>query len=46
MILRESWLKPTIPKSYRVLLDKIVEDREKHTARIVIRDHGIRKSRL
>ncbi len=39
-------IKPTIPKSYKLLLDKIVEERQKHTARIVVKDYGIRRSRL
>ena len=39
-------IKPTIPKNYKLLLDKILEDKQKHTARIVIKDYGIRKSRL
>ncbi|BAA80267.1 hypothetical protein APE_1276 [Aeropyrum pernix K1] len=39
-------VKPTIPKNYKVLLDKILEERQKHTARIVIKDYGVRKNRL
>ncbi len=39
-------VKPTIPKNYRVLLDKIVEEKRKHTARVMIKDYGVRKSRL
>ena len=39
-------LKPTIPKNYRILLDKILEERQKHTGRVVIKDHGIRKNGL
>jgi hypothetical protein len=39
-------VKPTIPKNYRLLLGKILEDRQKHTARVVIKDYGVRKDRL
>ena len=39
-------IKPTIPKNYRPLLDKILEDKQKHTARVVIKDYGIRKNKL
>lgn len=39
-------IKPTIPKNYRLLLDKIIEEKQKHTARAVIRGYGIRRSRL
>jgi len=39
-------IRPTIPKNYKLLLDKILEDKQKHTARIVIKDYGVRRSRL
>jgi hypothetical protein len=39
-------VKPTIPKSYRILLDKILEEEQKHTARVVIKDYGVRKNML
>jgi len=39
-------LKPTIPKNYKLLLDKIIEEKQKHTAKVVIKDYGIRKDRL
>ena len=39
-------LKPTIPKNYKCLLDKILEEKQKHTARVVIKDYGVRKDRL
>jgi len=39
-------IKPTIPKNYVLLLDKILEERQKHTAKVVIKDYGVRKSRL
>ncbi|RLF25199.1 MAG: hypothetical protein DRN15_00655 [Thermoprotei archaeon] len=39
-------IKPTIPKNYKLLLEKIIEDKQKHTARIVVKDHGVRKDKL
>ncbi len=39
-------VKPTIPKSHMLLLDKILEEKQKHTARVVIKDYGIRKNKL
>lgn len=39
-------IKPTIPKNYKLLLDKILEEKEKHTARVVIKDYGVRKSKI
>ncbi|NOZ31454.1 MAG: hypothetical protein GXO68_05880, partial [Crenarchaeota archaeon] len=39
-------VKPTVPKNYRLLLDKILEDKQKHTARVVINDYGVRKTNL
>jgi len=39
-------IKPTVPKNYKLLLNKILEEKQKHTARIVIKDHGIRKNKL
>jgi len=39
-------VKPTVPKNYKLLLDKIVEEKQKHTAKVVIRDYGVRESKL
>jgi len=39
-------IKPTTSKNYVLLLDKILEERQKHTAKVVIKDYGVRKSRL
>jgi len=39
-------IKPSIPKNYRVLLNKILEEKQKHTARIVVKDYGIREGRI
>jgi hypothetical protein len=39
-------IKPTIPKSYRLLLEKVLEERQKYTGRVVIKSYGIRKDGL
>ncbi len=39
-------VKPTISKNYKLLLDKILENKQKHTARIVIKDYGVRENKL
>jgi hypothetical protein len=39
-------IKPTVPKSYRLLLEKILEERQKYTGRVVIKSYGIRKDSL
>ncbi len=39
-------VKPTIPKNYKLLLNKILEDKQKHTARVVVKDYGVRKNKL
>jgi len=39
-------VKPTVPKSYRLLLDKVLEERQKYTGRVAIKSYGIRKDRL
>jgi len=39
-------VEPTIPKNYKLLLDKILEEKQKHTARVVIKDYGVRKNKL
>jgi len=39
-------VRPTVPGRYRLLLDMILEERQKHTARVVITDYGVRKGRL
>ena len=39
-------MKPTVPKSYRLLLDRILDEKQKHTARIIIKDYGVRKNKI
>jgi len=39
-------IKPTTLKNYKLLLDKILEESQKHTARVVVKDYGIRKGKL
>ena len=39
-------VKPSIPKNYKILLGKILEEKQKHTARVVIKDYGVRGDRL
>ncbi len=39
-------VKPTMPKNYKLLLDKILEEKQKHTARVVIENYGFRKNKL
>jgi len=39
-------IKPTIPKNYKLLLDKILEEKQKHTARVVIKDYGVRRNKV
>jgi len=39
-------VKPTAPKNYRRLLEKIVEEKQKHTARVMIEDYGAREDKL
>ncbi len=39
-------VKPSIPKNYKLLLDGILEEKQKHTARVVIKDYGVRKNKL
>jgi hypothetical protein len=39
-------VKPTVPKSYRLLLDEVLEERQKYAGRVVIKSYGIRKDRL
>ena len=39
-------IKPTIPKSYRLLLDKILEGRQRYTGRVVLKSYGTRKDGL
>jgi hypothetical protein len=39
-------VKPTVPKSYGPLLEKILEERQKHTGRVVIESYGTRKGNL
>jgi len=39
-------VEPTTPKNYEPLLDKIIEEGQKHTARVVVKDYGIRGNKL
>lgn len=39
-------VKPTIPKRYKPLLANILDEKQRHTARVVIKDHGIRENKL
>jgi len=39
-------VKPVVPKSYRLLLEKILEERQKYTGRVVIKSYGTRKDSL
>jgi len=39
-------LKPTIPKTYKALLDAILTERVGYMGRVVIRDYGIRNNQL
>jgi len=39
-------IKPTIPKSYRFLLEKVLEERQRYTGRVVIKSYGIREDSL
>jgi hypothetical protein len=39
-------IKPTIPKSYRLLLDKILEGRQRYTGRVAVKSYDIRKDSL
>jgi len=39
-------VKPAIPESYRLLLEKILEERQKYAGRVAIKSYGIRKDRL
>ena len=39
-------IKPTIPRDYKPLLDKLIEERVEHTGRVVIKDYGIRRGML
>lgn len=39
-------VKPTIPKNYKLLLDKILDEKQKHVARVVIKDYGVRKGNI
>ena len=39
-------LKPTIPRSYRQVLDKIIEKKQAYVARVVLKGFGERKSML
>jgi len=39
-------VKPTVPKSYRLLLEKVLEERQRYTGRVVIKSYGIRNGNL
>jgi hypothetical protein len=39
-------VKPTIPKGYKPLLDRILEERQKYAGRAVVKDYGVRKGNL
>jgi len=39
-------VEPIIPKSYKSLLDKVLEERRKYTGRVVVKSYGIRKDSL
>jgi len=39
-------VKPIIPKSYKPLLDKMLEERQKYTGRVAVKSYGIRKYNL
>jgi len=39
-------VRPIIPKSYVPLLSSIVEEGQRHTARVVVKGHGVRGDRL
>jgi hypothetical protein len=34
-------IKPTIPKGYRLLLDKVLEERQRYTGRVVLKSYGV-----
>jgi hypothetical protein len=39
-------VEPIIPKNYKPLLDKVLEERHKYTGRVVVKSYGIRKYNL
>jgi len=39
-------IKPSIPNNYRVLMDKILEEKLEHTARVVVKDYSARGGRI
>jgi hypothetical protein len=39
-------VKPTIPRSYKELLDAILTERVKYMGRVVVRDYGVRNNQL
>jgi hypothetical protein len=39
-------VKPVVPKSYGFLLDKVLEERQRYTGRVVLKSYGIRKGSL
>ena len=39
-------VKPTMPESYKLLLNKVLEERQKYAVRVVVKDYGVRKNAL
>jgi hypothetical protein len=39
-------VKPIIPKSYRLLLDKVLDERQRYTGRVVLKSYGIKECNL
>ncbi len=39
-------LRPTIPRKYKLVLDKIIEERQPYAARIILKGFGVRKGML
>jgi hypothetical protein len=39
-------VKPIVSKSYRLLLEKVLVERQRYTGRVVLKSYGIRKDRL
>jgi hypothetical protein len=39
-------VKPIVPKSYRLLLDKVLEERQRYTGRVVLKSYGVERGNL
>lgn len=39
-------IKPTISKNYKLLLNKIIEEKQRYAGRVVVRDYGVRDSKI